>query len=81
MTVFDFEATTESADYAFTASQLDEVVLLVRANRVNSVDFLAVHQALKASGCPVITIVLARGTENDALADAPDPEEMRALPS
>lgn len=81
VTVFDFEATTESADYAFTATQLDEVVLLVRANRVNSVDFLAVNQALKDSGCPVITIVLARGTENDALADAPDPEETRALPS
>ncbi len=81
VTVFDFEATTEAADYAFTASQLDEVVVLVRANRVNSVDFLAVHQALKDSGCPTITIVLARGSAMDAIADAPDPDDLRALPS
>jgi Mrp family chromosome partitioning ATPase len=81
VTVFDFEATAEAADYAFAASQLDEVVLLVRANRVHSVDFLAVHQALKDSGCPTISIVLARGSESDAIADAPDPDDLRALPS
>lgn len=81
VTVFDFEASTDAADYAFVASELDEVVLLVRANRVNSVDFLAVQQALKDSGVEHITIVLARGSESDAIADASDPAEFRALPS
>ncbi|MCB8933163.1 MAG: hypothetical protein M9921_12605 [Fimbriimonadaceae bacterium] len=81
VTVFDFEASTDAADYAFVASELDEVVLLVRANRVNSVDFLAVQQALKDSGVQHITIMLARGSESDAIADASDPAEFRALPS
>lgn len=81
VTVFDFEASTDAADYAFVASELDEVVLLVRANRVNSVDFLAVQQALKDSGVLNLTIVLARGADSDAIADASDPAEFRALPS
>lgn len=81
VTVFDFEASTDAADYAFVASELDEVVLLVRANRVNSVDFLAVQQALKDSGVLNLTIVLARGSDSDAIADASDPAEFRALPS
>lgn len=70
LTVVDFEPATESAEYAFAASHLDEVVVLVRAERTKSVEFLHAQQALAESGCPVVTVVFARSSDLQLVTDA-----------
>ena len=75
LTIFDFEPTTISAEYAFAASNLDEIIVLVRASRVASVDFLRAQQALADSGCPLVTVVLARTSDLEVLPDAVEARE------
>lgn len=75
LTVFDFEPTTVSAEYAFAASNLDEIIVLVRAGRVSSVDFLRAQQALADSGCPVVTIVFSRTSDLEVIPDAVEARE------
>jgi uncharacterized protein involved in exopolysaccharide biosynthesis len=70
LTVFDFEPATESAEYAFAASNLDEMIVLVRADRTKSVEFLHAQQALAESGCPLVTVVFARSTDIQLVGDA-----------
>jgi uncharacterized protein involved in exopolysaccharide biosynthesis/Mrp family chromosome partitioning ATPase len=63
LTVFDFEPSTESAEYAFAASHLDEMIVLVRAEKTKSVEFLHAQQALAESGCPLVTVVFVRSSD------------------
>ena len=44
--VFDFAPVKSSGDAFLIANQLDEMILLVRANQTKSVDFLQAQQAL-----------------------------------
>lgn len=71
--VFDFEPTKISADYAFVAPLLDEMIVLVRAHKVRSVDFLTVQDALLDSGCPVVTPVMARADDFDVSYETTGP--------
>lgn len=70
LTVFDFEPATESAEYAFAASHLDEMVVLVRAEKTKSVEFLHAQQALSESGCPLVTVVFTRSSDLQLVTDA-----------
>ena len=46
--IFDFPPMRQSGDALIIANQLDETLLLVRANQTKSVDFLQAQQALMA---------------------------------
>ncbi|MFY9233269.1 MAG: hypothetical protein WAO58_02295 [Fimbriimonadaceae bacterium] len=70
LTVVDFEPATESAEYAFAASNLDEMIVLVRAERTKSVEFLHAQQALAESGCPLVTVVFSRSSDLQLVTDA-----------
>lgn len=82
LTVFDLEPTLESADYAILSQLVDEVILLVRSDRVKTVDFLTAQQALRDAGCPHVVVVFSRTSlavvETDRLTFH---EEIRALPT
>ncbi len=60
LVIFDFPPVKASGDAFLHANQLDEMVLLVRQNMTKSVDFLQAQQALIDTGCPSVTVVLAR---------------------
>jgi uncharacterized protein involved in exopolysaccharide biosynthesis len=74
LTVIDLEPTTRSAEYAFVAPLMDEVILLVRAGRARSVEFLQAQQALRDAGCPKITVVFTRSSDFSVVVDAIDPQ-------
>jgi hypothetical protein len=74
LTVIDLEPTTRSAEYAFVAPFMDEVILLVRAGRARSVEFLQAQQALRDAGCPKITVVFTRSSDFSVVVDAIDPQ-------
>lgn len=74
VTIFDFEPTTESAEYAFAASHLDEVILMVRADKTRSVDFLGAQQALRDAGAKMVTVVLSRGNDLSVMTDSVEQE-------
>lgn len=71
LTIFDFEPATRSAEYAFLAPYVDEMIVLVRAGRARSVEFLQVQQALKDAGCKRVTVVFTRSSDL-AVVDAVD---------
>jgi succinoglycan biosynthesis transport protein ExoP len=82
VTVFDVEPTLRSADYVILGQHVDEVILLVRADRAKTVEFLTAQQALTDAGCPRVTVVFARTPESAVVTDQTSyAEEMRALPS
>ncbi len=74
LTIVDLEPTTRSAEYAFLAPHVDEVILLVRAGRSKSVEFLQAQQALKEAGCPVITVAFTRSSDLAVVTESVDPE-------
>jgi uncharacterized protein involved in exopolysaccharide biosynthesis len=76
--VFDFSPVKVSGDAFLIANQLDEMVLLVRANVTKSVDFLQAQQALIDTGCPLVTVSLSRVTEHmDDIAALEQQAEVR----
>lgn len=76
LVVFDFAPVKSSGDAFLIANQLDEMVLLVRANQTKSVDFLQAQQALIDAGCPLVSVTLSRVQEQTdditALEQQPD---------
>ena len=79
LTVIDLEPTTRSAEYAFLAPFMDEVILLVRAGRSRSVEFLQAQQALRDAGCPRVTVVFTRSSDFSVVIDAIDPHADQAV--
>lgn len=69
LTIFDFEPTTDSAEFALLSAALDEVVLLVRANKARTVEFLSAQQALRDAGCKQITVVFCRSGDLELSTD------------
>jgi uncharacterized protein involved in exopolysaccharide biosynthesis len=89
LTIIDLEPATRSAEYAFLAPYVDEVVLLVRAGRSRSVEFLQVQQALRDAGCKQVTVVFTRSSDFSVVVDAvevdvesspEEPQEIAVLP-
>lgn len=70
LTIIDLEPSTQSAEYAFLAPHVDEVILLVRAGRAKSVEFLQAQQALKESGCPCVTVAFTRSSDLAVVTDS-----------
>lgn len=69
LTIFDFEPAAESAEFALLAASLDEVVMLVRANRARTVEFLSAQQALRDAGCKQVTVVFCRSGDLELSTD------------
>jgi succinoglycan biosynthesis transport protein ExoP len=65
--VFDLQPYRTSGNPMLFASDLDECILLVRAGRTRSVDFLQAQQMLLDAGVPQVTVVLSRakGLDDD----------------
>ncbi|MEQ1933891.1 MAG: hypothetical protein ABL962_08435 [Fimbriimonadaceae bacterium] len=74
LTIIDLEPTTRSAEYAFLAPHVDEVILLVRAGRSKSVEFLQAQQALKEAGCKHVTVALTRSSDLAVVTEAVETE-------
>lgn len=74
LTIIDLEPTTRSAEYAFLAPHVDEVILLVRAGRAKSVEFLQAQQALKESGCKTVTVCFTRASDLAVVTESVDVE-------
>ncbi len=72
LTVIDLEPASRSAEFAFVAPHVDEVLLLVRAGKARGVDFLQAQQALLDAGCKRITIVMTRTSDFAVSVDAVD---------
>jgi uncharacterized protein involved in exopolysaccharide biosynthesis len=60
LVIFDYAPVKVSGDAFLAASQLDEMILLVRQNVTRSVDFLQAQQALIDAGCPQVNVALSR---------------------
>lgn len=75
LTVIDLEPTTKSAEYAFLAPHIDEVILLVRAGRSKSVEFLQAQQALKEAGCKQVTVAFTRSSDLAVVTESVEPDE------
>jgi len=80
LTIIDLEPTTKSAEYAFLAPHVDEVILLVRAGRSKSVEFLQAQQALKEAGCKQVTVAFTRSSDLAVVTESVDPD-MDSTPS
>ncbi|MEQ1821645.1 MAG: hypothetical protein ABL949_03975 [Fimbriimonadaceae bacterium] len=80
LTIVDLEPTTRSAEYAFLAPHMDEVILLVRAGRSKSVEFLQAQQALKEAGCKHVTVALTRSSDLAVVTEAVETESDAAVP-
>ncbi len=80
LTILDLEPTTRSAEYAFLAPHVDEVILLVRAGRSKSVEFLQAQQALKEAGCKHVTVALTRSSDLAVVTEAVEPEAGSVVP-
>lgn len=74
LTVIDLEPTTKSAEYAFLAPHVDEVILLVRAGRSKSVEFLQAQQALKEAGCKQVTVAFTRSSDLAVVTESVEPD-------
>jgi uncharacterized protein involved in exopolysaccharide biosynthesis len=72
LTVIDLEPAAKSAEYAFVAPYVNEVILLVRAGRARSVEFLQVQQALRDAGCPRVTVVFTRASDFSVVIEGVD---------
>lgn len=81
LTIIDLEPTTRSAEYAFVAPHVDEIVLLVRAGRAKSVEFLQAQQSLRESGCPTVTVCFTRASDLSVVTEAVDDGTNRATPT
>lgn len=73
LTIIDLEPTSKSAEYAFIAPHVDEVVLLVRAGKTKSVEFLQAQQALKEAGCRMVTVAFTRSSDLAVVTESADP--------
>lgn len=73
LTIVDLEPASKSAEYAFVAPHVDEVILLVRAGRTKSVEFLQAQQALKEAGCPQVTVAFTRSSDLAVVTESADP--------
>jgi uncharacterized protein involved in exopolysaccharide biosynthesis len=58
--VYDLQPYKSSGNPLMLASSLDECILLVRAGRTRSVDFLQAQQMLSDAGVRIVTVVLSR---------------------
>ena len=74
LTIIDLEPVSHSAEFAFLAPHVDEVVLLVQAGKARGVDFLQAQQALHDSGCKRVTVVFTRSSDFAVTVDAVDSE-------
>lgn len=78
--IFDFPPVKASGDAFLIANQLDEMVLLVRANVTKSVDFLQAQQALIDAGCPLVSVTLSRvQDQSDDVSALEQQAEIRSI--
>lgn len=75
ITVIDLEPVSQSAEYAFLAPHMDEVVLLVRAGKARGVEYLQAQQALLDAGCKQVTVVFTRSSDFAMGVDAVDSDQ------
>lgn len=75
VTIFDLDVALSSADYAILAQAVHEAILLVRSDRVRSVDYAATQQALRDAGCPQITVVFTFASGASAGVEAIDAKD------
>lgn len=81
LVIFDFSPVKVSGDAFLVANQLDEMILLVRANVTRSVDFLQAQQALIDAGCPMVTVSLARvQDQSDDISALEQQADIKAIP-
>ena len=80
LTIVDLEPTSKSAEYAFVAPHVDEVILLVRAGRTKSVEFLQAQQALKEAGCAHVTVAFTRSSDLAVVTESADPSMVESTP-
>lgn len=80
LTIVDLEPTSKSAEYAFVAPHVDEVILLVRAGKTKSVEFLQAQQALKEAGCPLVTVAFTRASDLAVVTESADPSMVEQAP-
>lgn len=69
LTIFDFEPSTESAEYTFVAPYLNEMIVLARANKARTVEFITTQQALKDAGCRQVTVAFSRAGAMEVATD------------
>lgn len=82
LVIFDFAPVKASGDAFLVANQLDELLLLVRANVTKSVDFLQAQQSLIDAGCPLVTVTLSRvQDQSDDITALEQQAEIRSLTS
>ncbi|HVT13251.1 MAG TPA: hypothetical protein VHE55_13380 [Fimbriimonadaceae bacterium] len=83
LVIFDFAPVKASGDAFLLANQLDEMVLLVRANATKSVDFLQAQQALIDAGCPLVSVTLTRiqDQSDDVSALEQQAIDVKSIPS
>jgi len=78
--VYDFPPVKNTGDAFLHANQLDEVVLLVRANLTKSVDFLQAQQALADAGCPLVSVTLSRAQDqSDDISALEQQSDIRSI--
>lgn len=65
LTVFDLQPFRNGTNPVLFLAGLDECILLVRAGRTRTVDFLQAQQMLLDAGIPHVTVVLARARSVD----------------
>ncbi|MGV3615888.1 MAG: GumC family protein [Fimbriimonas sp.] len=65
LTVFDLQPFRSGSNPILFIAGLDECVLLVRAGRTRTVDFLQAQQMLLDAGIPQVTVVLSRARSVD----------------
>ncbi len=75
LTVIDLEPASRSAEFAFLAPKVDEMILLVRAGKGRGAEFLQAQQALYDSGCKKVTVVFARSSDFAVTVDAVDSDK------
>lgn len=80
LVIFDFPPVKSSGDAFLIANQLDEMILLVRANVTKSVDFLQAQQALIDAGCPLVSVTLSRvQDQSDDVSALEQQAEVRSI--
>jgi hypothetical protein len=80
LVIFDFPPVKASGDAFLIANQLDEMILLVRANVTKSVDFLQAQQALIDAGCPLVSVTLSRvQDQSDDVSALEQQAEIRSI--
>lgn len=80
LTILDLQPFRGGNNPVLYLTGLDECILLVRAGRTRTVDFLQAQQMLLDAGVPHVTVVMARArTIDDDFSFLPAPADVQAL--